>query len=92
MLILIKSSPNTPEAKRALALAGDLKAELVLLQNAVSFARGRTAGFNNAVYALDEDLGMRGIGPDADIGPVKRIDYDMLVDLIAKADQVHGAF
>jgi hypothetical protein len=32
------------------------------------------------------------MGPDADIGAIRRIDYDILVDLITKADHVHGAF
>jgi sulfur relay protein TusB/DsrH len=93
MIIMIKSAPDTPEAKRAVMLAGDLAADLVLIQNAVYFARkAQTYGSRSAVYALDEDLRMRGIGPDDDLGAVKRIDYDMLVDLITKADRVHGAF
>ncbi len=92
MLVLIKSAPDTPEAKRAVSLAGDLSADIVLIQNAVYLARRRAEGSHAAVYALDEDLRMRGIGPEAEIGKVKRIDYDMLVDLITKADGVHGAF
>ena len=92
MLVMIKSAPDTPEAERAIALAGDLGADLVLIQNAVYLARGRTGGIRGEVYALDEDLRMRGIGPEADIGTAKRVDYDMLVDLLANADRVHGAF
>ncbi len=92
MIVLIKSAPDTPEARRAITLAGDLSADLVLIQNAVYLARERTAGVRGAVYALDEDLRMRGLGPDTDIGAVKRIDYDMLVDLITNSDKVHGAF
>ena len=93
MIVMIKSSPDTPEAKRGIALAGDLAADLILIQNAVYLARpGRSVGIRGAVYALDEDLRLRGLGPDADISPVKRIDYDMLVDLVTNADQVHGAF
>jgi len=93
MVVMIKSAPDTPEAKRGIALAGDLTADLVLIQNAVYLApQGRIRGFRGAVYVLDEDLRMRGVGPEADIGAVKRIDHDMLVDLLMKADQVHGAF
>lgn len=93
MIVMIKSSPDTPEAKRGMTLAGDLAVDLVLIQNAVYLARpGRVGGIRGAVYALDEDLRMRGLGPDADIGAVKRIDYDMLVDLITDADRVLGAF
>ena len=93
MIVMIKSAPDTPEAKRGITLAGDLAADLVLIQNAVNFARlVQVGGIRGAVYALDEDLRMRGLGPDADIGAIRRIDYDMLVDLITKADKVHGAF
>ncbi len=92
MMIMIKSAPDTPEAKRAVRLAADLGAGLVLIQNAVYLACDKTAGVSGTVYALDEDLRMRGVGPDADIGSVKRIDYDMLADLITNTGQVHGAF
>ncbi len=92
MLVMIKSAPDTPEAKRAIALAGNLVADIVLIQNAVYLAQGRAVGGRGAVYALDEDLRMRGVGPDSDTGSVKRIDYDMLVDLITAADRVCGAF
>ena len=92
MMVMIKSAPDTPEAKRAVRLAADLGADLVLIQNAVYLACDRTACVSGSVFALDEDLRMRGLGPDTDIGAVKRIDYDMLVDLITKTDQVHGAF
>ncbi len=93
MIVMIKSAPDTAEAKRGIMLAGDLAADLVLIQNAVYLARpGQVGGIRGAVFALDEDLCMRGLGPEADIGAVRRIDYDMLVDLITKADQVHGAF
>jgi len=93
MVVMIKSAPGTPEAKRGIALAGDLTADLVLIQNAVYLApQGQMRGYRGAVYVLDEDLRMRGVGPEADIGAVKRIDYDMLVDLLTKADQVHGVF
>jgi sulfur relay protein TusB/DsrH len=93
MIIMIKSAPDTTEAKRAVMLAGDLAADIILVQNAVYFARrAQASGSRGVVYALDEDLRMRGIGPRDDLGAVKRIDYDMLVDLITKADRVHGAF
>jgi len=93
MIVMIKSAPDTPEAKRAITLAGDLAANLVLIQNAVYLARKRKdGGISGAVYALDEDLRMRGMGPEENIGTVKQIDYDMLVDLITKTDQVYGAF
>ncbi len=92
MMVMIKSAPDTTEAKRAVRLAADLGADLVLIQNAVYLACDKTARANSAIYALDEDLRMRGVGPDADIGTVKRIDYEMLVDLISHDDRVYGAF
>ena len=92
MMVMIKSAPDTPEAKRAVRLATDIGADLILIQNAVYFAWRKAEALRGSVYALDEDLRMRGFGPDADIGAVKRIDYDMLVDLITDADSMHGAF
>ncbi len=93
MVVMIKSTPDTPEAKQALSIARHLSADVILIQNAVYLALpGRNESFRGSVYALDEDLRMRGIGPERNIGAVKRIDYDVLVDLLAKADGVHGAF
>jgi len=93
MIVMIKSAPDTPEAKRGITLAGDLVADVVLIQDAVNLVRlVQDVGIRVSVYALDEDLRMRGLGPDADIGAIRRIDYDMLVDLITKADKVHGVF
>ncbi len=91
-MVLIKSAPDTPEAKRAVRLAADMGADLVLIQSAVYLACEKAAGLRGSAYALDEDLRLRGLGPEADIGAVKRIDYDMLVDLLVTADRVHGAF
>jgi len=92
MMIMIKSAPDTPESKRAMTLARDLAADLVLIQNGVYLAQATAASHGTDVYALDEDLRMRGIGDEANIGAVKRIGYDTLVDLIVQADQVRGAF
>jgi sulfur relay protein TusB/DsrH len=93
MIVMIKSAPDTPEAKRGITLARDLIADIVLIQDAVNLARlVQDGGISRAVYALDEDLRMRGREPDADIGEIRRIDYDELVDLITKADSVYGAF
>jgi sulfur relay protein TusB/DsrH len=93
MIVMIKSAPDTSEAKRGITLAGELSADLVLIQNAVNLARlVQIGGIRGTMYALDEDLRMRGLGPNSDIGAIRRIDYDMLVDLITKADKVHGAF
>lgn len=93
MLLVIKSAPDTQEADRGISLAADLGADLVLIQNAVYLARSiRAKGFRGKMHVLDEDLRMRGLGPDADIGTARRINYDTLVDLITQAEPVHGAF
>ncbi len=92
-MVMIKSTPDTPEAKQALSLARHLAADVILIQNAVYLALpGQNESLRGPAYALDEDLRMRGIAPEKNIGAVKRIDYDVLVDLLATADGVHGAF
>jgi len=38
MLVIVKSTPDTPEGKRGIKLAIDITANVVLIQNAVYFA------------------------------------------------------
>jgi sulfur relay protein TusB/DsrH len=93
MLVMVKSSPDSTEGKRGFILARDMAADVVLLQNAVYAAqRGRLEGMPGAVYALDEDLKLRGIHPDSTGNGIKRIEYDDLVDLMLAQDNVLGAF
>jgi sulfur relay protein TusB/DsrH len=96
MLVLLKSSPGTNEANRGLRAARDLSADLVLTQNSVYIAgKGTLEGFAGSVYAIDEDLRLRGI-PDIpeSVRPegVRRIGYDELVDLMAGGEKVVGMF
>ena len=90
MVVIVKSSPDTPEAKRAVKLARDIAGDLVLIQNAVYMAESdRLGGFCGTVYALDEDLKLRGI-TETEKG-VKAVSYDELIDLII-GDKAVGAF
>lgn len=91
MLVLIKSAHDTPEARRAVKLARDMAADIVLLQNAVCLAeKDRLEGFCGTAHALAEDLKMRGIASVEK--SVRPIDYGQLVDLIADNDKVIGMF
>jgi sulfur relay protein TusB/DsrH len=91
MLVIIKSSPDTSEGKRAVKLARDMAADICLIQNAVYFAqRDRLEGFCGTAYVLDEDSRIRGI-KDIEKG-IKKIDYDGLVDMMAEEDKVIGIF
>lgn len=91
MLVIIKSSHDTSEGKRAVKLARDMAADICLIQNAVYFAqRDRLEGFCGTAYVLDEDSRVRGI-MDIEKG-IKKIDYDGLVDLMVEEDKVMGVF
>jgi len=92
MLLVVKSSPDTPEGQRGFKLAKDMRADLVLVQNAVYFIQERGfEGFNGRVYLLEEDSSLRGLNPKSEI-IVKKITYDDLVDLITGDDAVIGMF
>ena len=91
MLVMIKSAPVTDEAARAVKLAREMPADIVLMQNAVYFAeKDRLDGFCGTVYALDEDMKLRGIS-EKDKG-VKEIGYGEMVDIMADEEKVVGMF
>lgn len=93
MIVIIKSSPDSTEGKRAIRLARDMAADIVFIQNAVYFAqKGGLEGFCGTVHVLDEDCRMRGIQDNDLEKDIKKIDYDALVDLITKEDKTIGAF
>jgi sulfur relay protein TusB/DsrH len=89
MLVLIKSAPDTTEAIRAVLLAKEMSANIVLLQNGVYLAGNPMLdGVAGTVFALKEDMQMRAVdNPDP-----KRIGYDDLVDLMADDEKVVGMF
>lgn len=93
MLVIIKSSPDTPEGKRGVKLARDMAADICLIQNAVYFAqKERLEGFCGMAYVLDEDARLRGLSSgDMDKG-IREIGYDALVDFMVKEDKVVGMF
>lgn len=91
MIVIIKSSPHTEEAQRGLRAARDTSAGVVLLQNGVYLTRqGGLEGISGTVYALDDDMRLRGAGVTGE--GVKTIDYNDLVDLMAGEDRVLGFF
>lgn len=91
MLLIIRSAPDTTEARRAVKLARDTAADILLIQNAVCLAgKDRLEGFCGTVYALHDDIRLRGIS-DIEKG-VKTVGYDEAVDLMAGEDKVIGIF
>jgi sulfur relay protein TusB/DsrH len=91
MLVVIKSAPDTREARRAVKLARDTAADILLIQNAVYLAgKERLEGFCGTAYVLDEDMRLRGV---SDIEKaVKTVGYGQAVDLMAEEDKVIGVF
>jgi sulfur relay protein TusB/DsrH len=91
MLVIIRSAHDTAEAKRAVKLARDMAADILLLQDAVYLAgKERLDGFCGTAYALHEDLLLRGVS-DLEKG-IKTVGYDEAVDLMADEDKVVGMF
>jgi len=93
MLIIIKSSPDTPEGKRGIKLATDMAANVVLIQNAVYFAQvDRHDSFIGIIYALEDDIKLRGLRDEELRKDMKKLDYDGLVELMSEQDKVIGIF
>jgi len=91
MLVIIKNAPDSPEARRGLTLARDTGADVALIQNGVYFlSQGGLEGLPGAVYALEPDILLRGEG--ARPGAARLLGYDGLVELMARAGKVTGAF
>jgi sulfur relay protein TusB/DsrH len=93
MIVMIKSAPDTPEGRRGLAIAQDMSADIVLLQNGIYFlAKDALEGFNNVAYVLEDDVRLRGLKGDGTAAKYKTITYDGLVDLMEETDKVLGMF
>lgn len=93
MLVIIKSAPDTTDGKRAVKLARDMAADLILIQNGVYFSqRERLGGFCGTVYVLDEDRKLRGLMDDEIEKDIREINYETLTDLMAEEDKVVGMF
>jgi len=93
MVIIIKSPPDSTDGKRAVKLARDMAADLVLIQNAVYFAqKDGLEGFCGKAYALLEDCRLRGLMENDIKKDIKMIDYSAFVDLITGEDKTIGAF
>jgi sulfur relay protein TusB/DsrH len=104
ILMLISSSPDTPEARQALELAKSLweggnELGIFFIQDGV-YHTVNPSGSQEILsegkvprYCLTEDLEMRGFGAQDVILPVKLSDYDELVDLMMEGfDSAIGAF
>jgi len=93
MLVIVKSSPDTPEGKRGVKLAGDMGADLCLIQNAVYFAQTvEIKGFVGRVFILAEDMRLRGLNKEGLKKDAKRLSYKGLIDLMTEHEKVIGMF
>lgn len=93
MLIIVKSAPDTPEGKRGITMARDVVANVVLTQNAVYFALKNTLeGFSGIVFALEDDLRLRGLNNDDLKGDIRKLSYDGFIDLMVEDNRVIGIF
>lgn len=93
MLIIIKSSSDTPECKRGIKLAADMAANVLLIQNAVYFAQGDRQNFSNGIiYALEDDIRLRGLRDEELRKDLKKLNYETLVELMIEEDKVIGIF
>lgn len=93
MLVIVKSGPDTAEGAMGLAVARESRADLVLLQDGVHFARAGVAGdLGAALYLLEDDRRLRGLKASELDPRARTIGYDVLTDLIAGDDAVVGMF
>ncbi len=91
MLVLIKSAPETPEARCAMRLAKNSSADVVLIQNGVYHCDGECLeDFAGSVYALQVDRNLRGVKAAGE--NVRLISYEELVDLMTEDEKVKGMF
>ncbi len=104
--MLLKSGPRTDEAQRAFVTASDMLAQghdvaLFLLQEAVRFCApglrvSDTLSLEQLiekglkVYALSNDLKLRGIDETLEQEQILKAGYDSLVDLMDASDRVMG--
>jgi len=90
MIMIVKNNLDPTKAKQTLELAHEMAADLVLIQNAAYLAQSEILdNYSGAIYALGEDLRLRGIG---DIRKnIRTIDYEELVDLMDKSEKAVGA-
>ena len=88
MLFVISSSPDTQEFKTALSLAKD--SDLCLIHDAVYFTREEKTPVKGTVYAIRDDFHF-GI-TETRLPGLKIIDHTEMIDLMAQAEKVAGAF
>lgn len=107
ILLLLNSTPSNPNAERAFATALQLRSlghavSLCLLQDAVlaglkiaengtSPRIAQTLAAGISIYALGEDLALRGFTPNKVFAGVCLADYSQLLDLFEQHTRVIGA-
>ncbi len=107
ILLLVNSAPSSPNVERAFQMALTLCAQghavsVFLLQDAVlgglhvegDDAPSRAAqalGAGISVYALGEDLALRGFTPAKLRNGIRMADYSQLIDLFDRHSRVIGA-
>lgn len=89
MLFIISSLPGTQEFKTALQIAEG--SDICLIHDAVYLSMEEEVSISGKVYALKDDLSLRGITRPGLKG-LKIIDYSEMVDLMAQAEKVVGVF
>ena len=89
MLVIIKNAPDTSEGRRGMQIARDAGADVVLLQNGVTFSR-QVEEFPQKAYVLEDDLKLRGFSEAEVAGRI--IGYPEFVDLMTSGDTVVGMF
>ena len=93
MIVLVKSAPDTTDGMRGISFAREWGADLILLQNGVSFGRkSRLKDYQGRVYVLDDDKRLRGIKDDELADGVHAINYDQLTDMMTEGENVVGMF
>ena len=93
MIVIVKSGPDTTDGQRGLSFARDASADLVLLQNGVSFAlKERLGPFTGSISVLDDDKRLRGLRDSELDERAKIINYDALTDIITSGEKVTGMF
>lgn len=93
MIVIVKSGPDATDGQRGLSFARDASADLVLIQNGVSFAQKERLGpFTGSISVLDDDKRLRGLGDSELDERAVSISYDTLTDILTSGEKVIGMF
>ncbi|MBD3642421.1 MAG: sulfurtransferase complex subunit TusB [Marinobacter sp.] len=84
-LHILNKSPEHPRFTRCLTVAGP-EDTVLLIENGVLGLVAASASASGKLLALDADLAARGVGNQS--GTVETVDYDAMVELTTRAQQV----